>query len=134
MESIERGKSLVNVVPRGNNVLIRMEFNVSLMALMSGKPENNSDEVVRTYIAGFGPLVKDLDLDEPIVFKVQQEYIDVIVDGNNRGIKSLIKFYNLLSKSELNKLMTNKETATVGVIQYGIFPEFQIPAHYQTII
>jgi hypothetical protein len=134
MESIERGKSLVNIVPRGNNVLIRMEFNVSLMALMSGKPEESSEEVVRSYVAGFGPLVKSLDLDEPIVFKVQQAYIDVVVDGNERSIKKLIKFYESLPKLELNQLMTNKETATVGVIQYGIFPEFQIPAHYQTII
>jgi hypothetical protein len=134
MESIERGKSLVNVVPRGNNVLIRMEFNVSVMALTSGTPESSSEESVNSFVAGFGPLVKGLDLDEPIVFKVQQAYIDVVVEGNNRSIRELTKFYKSLPKLELNQLMKSKDTSHVKVIQYGIFPEFQIPAHYQTVI
>ena len=137
METIERGKSLVNIIPRNNEVLVKMEFNVSILALTSGKPnESDSDEKVTYTIAGKGPLVKDLELEEEVLMKVLPGgYDDVPVKGNMRSIRELTKFYDISSKNitrtELTQLMSNSETNKVTVVQYGMFPEFQIKGHIE---
>jgi len=130
MENSERGKSLVNVIPRGNNVLLRMNFKASILALASGKPEEKSDEKVTYIVAGIGPLVKDLILGEEINFKIAQEYVDIPVKGNERSIKSLIDFYRSMPKKDLTALLETGDNKA-DVVQYGIFPEFQILAHIE---
>lgn len=137
METIERGKSLVNIVPRNNEVLIKMEFKVSLLALTSGKPnESDSNERVTYIVAGKGPLVKDLELEEEVLMKVLPGgYDDVPVKENMRSIRELTNFYDINSKNitrtELTQLMSKPETNKVNVIQYGMFPEFQIKGHIE---
>jgi hypothetical protein len=137
MKTNECGKSLVNVIPRNNGVLIRMEFKVSLMAITSGKPEEDSSQPVTYTVAGIGPLVKDLDLNEKVTMKLQAEYVDIVVKGNNRSVRKLTEFYKdtkNVTRIQLNELMGNAETAYVDAVQYGIFPEFQIMAHDTDLI
>jgi len=131
MESNERGQSLVNIVPRNNNVLIKMEFVASVFAISSGKPSNEENNMkVKYSIAGFGPLVKDLTLGEEVLMKMG-EYERVNVKGNNNSLESLKALYDTMKKSELNDLISSKEYNKANVIQYGIFPEFQIRAHIE---
>lgn len=128
MDANECGISSVNIVPRGNNVLLRMNFKASILALSSGKPEENSNEKVIFTVAGFGPLVKDLVLGEEVLFKLHAAYDDIPVKGNNQSIKDLTDFYGKLPKGEVSKMVmagNNKADA----IQYGMFPEFQIVGH-----
>ena len=128
MENNDRGSSLVNVVPRGNNVLVRIEFKASILALASGKPEENSNEKVTFIVAGIGPLVKDLTLSESVLMKISEAYDDVQVDGNERSIKKVTEIYRTMNKSELSQLLTDGDTKA-DIVQYGLFPEFVIKAH-----
>lgn len=130
METNERGKSICNIIPRNNNVLLKIVFRASIMALSSGKPDKNDEEKVTYIVAGIGPLVKDLDLGEEIIFKIHQEYDDIQVEGNKQSIKHLTKLYQEMKPADLNSLMRSGENK-VTVIQYGMFPEFQIPAHIE---
>lgn len=120
------GKSLVTVVPRNNNVLVKMEFEVSVMALTSGKKDSLDDEVSFS-VAGIGPMVNDLTLGEKIILQIQQNYEVVEVPGNERSIIKLTDFYRKLKPAELTAAI--KDTPKVGVVQYGMFPEFQIKGH-----
>jgi hypothetical protein len=132
----ERGKSLVNIVPRNNEVLIKMEFKVSLLELSAGKPseEGSANERVTYSVAGIGPLVKDLTIGEEVLMKLTGSYDDVPVKDNVRSIRELTKFYTdpkSISKTEFMKLLSDPSTSKVDVIQYGLFPEFQIKAHIE---
>lgn len=121
------GKSLVTIVPRNNNVLVKMEFEVSVVALTSGKKDSLDDDDVIFTIAGIGPMVNDLALGEKIILQIQQNYEVVEVPGNERSIRKLEDFYRKLKPAELTTAI--KDTPKVTVIQYGMFPEFQIKAH-----
>jgi hypothetical protein len=130
MDTSVIGKSLCNVIPRGNNVLVRMDFTVRLLAITSGKPDENDDQSkVRYSVAGFGPLVKDLKLGEIVIMSIDKVYDDIPVKENMRSIRELTKFYKDMDRLELNKLIGDKESSTVGVVQYGMFPEFIIKTH-----
>ena len=128
MENNERGTSLVHIVPRGNNVLIRIEFKASILALASGKPEQDSNEKVTFIVAGIGPLVKDLVLGESVLMKITEAYDDIIVEGNDRSIKVVSEFYRTMDSKEKADLLKGGVTKC-DIIQYGIFPEFIIIAH-----
>lgn len=130
METNVRGTSLCNIVPRNNNVLIKMVFKASIMALASGKPDKNDEEKITYTVAGIGPLVKDLTLGEEILFKLHQEYDDVQVEGNKQSIKHLTKLYSEMKPADLNSLMRSGNNKAL-VVQYGMFPEFQIPGHIE---
>lgn len=122
------GKSNVNVVPRGNNVLVRMKFHTTLLALTSGKYDKDSAEEVEFSVAGFGPMVHDLELGGKILMEITQAYNSIEVEGNERSIKALLAHYNALPKKELNEIMHDPKVNRIEVIQYGMFPEFQIKA------
>lgn len=125
MKENESGISEVNVIPRNNNVLVRMTFDASIMALTSGKYEKDStDEVIAT-IAGIGPAVRDLSIGDKVLIKLQ-EYSSVDVEGNFNSVKKLKETYSTLKPSELSELIRKSPRTTV--IQYGIFPEFLIQA------
>lgn len=124
MENNERGKSLVNYIPRGNNVLIRIEFEISILAISTGKPSADDNNMARFYVAGMGPLVKDLDLNDQIYIKLP-EYSSVPVAGNNNSISILKEFYKSMKQSDLTMLIAGKENR-VSVVEYGIFPEYLI--------
>lgn len=130
METNVIGVSLNNVIPRGNNVLIRMDFTVRLLAISTGKPDDNDDQSKVTYsVAGYGPLVKDLELGEIVIMSIDKQYDDIPVESNLRSIRELTKVYKDMPRLELNKLIADKESSEVGVVQYGMFPEFVIRAH-----
>ena len=129
MENNERGKSLVNYVPRGNNVLIRLEFEISILAISSGKPSSDDNGMCRFYVAGLGPLVKDLTLNEEIGMKLP-EYSSVEIKGNNNSIRVLKEFYTTMKKSDLNLLIAGKDNK-VNVVEYALFPEFMILGHIE---
>lgn len=120
------GQSLVRVVPRNNNVLVKMEFEVSVMALTSGAKDSLDSEVTFS-VAGIGPMVNDLTLGEKIILQIQQNYEVVEVPGNERSIRKLQDVYKKLKPAELTDAIKN--TPKVQVIQYGMFPEFQIKGH-----
>jgi hypothetical protein len=103
-----------------------MEFEVSVMALTSGKKDSLDDEVSFS-VAGIGPMVNDLTLGEKIILQIQQNYEVVEVPGNERSIIKLTDFYRKLKPAELTAAI--KDTPKVGVVQYGMFPEFQIKGH-----
>jgi hypothetical protein len=124
MEESTSGISNVNVVPRGNNVLVRMDIEASVMGITSGKYGNESGIPIIT-IAGIGPNVRDLAIGDKVLMKLQ-EYESVPVAGNNKDIASLKKFYATLKPSELSQII--KETPKVSVVQYGLFAEFLILA------
>ena len=129
----ECGKSLTNIVPRNNEVLIKMSFKESLFNIVTGKPNKDSDEKVTYTVAGFGPLVKDLELGEEVIMKIVTQYDDVPIKGNTKCIRELIKFYAPESKNvtraELTALQADPKTNKIDVVQYGMFPDFQIKAH-----
>lgn len=127
MTDNERGKSTVNVVPRGNNVLVKMSFKESILGIRSGKPSKASEAKVTFTIVGIGPYVKDLEIGEEVIMELM-EYADVPVEGNFNGIKNLIDVYRKMDNSEFQKLLESSETNKVDIIQYGLFPEFQIKA------
>lgn len=130
MENNERGKSLVNVVPRNNNVLIRIEFELSILALSTGKPNaEDSNSPTKYYVAGIGPMVKDLTLNEEVTMKLP-EYPSIKVDGNNNSISILKSFYSSMKNTELSALLSGKENR-VHVVEYGVFPEYIISAHIE---
>ena len=128
MENNEIGKSLVNVVPRNNNILVKIKFKASILALSTGKPSaEDSKAITKFYIAGIGPLVKDLSLDEEIFMKLP-EYQSVEVKGNNNSIKILGDFYRAMKQSELTQILSSKDNK-VDVVEYAIFPEYIATAH-----
>lgn len=128
-----RGTALegVNIIPRGNNVLLKMEYDESILALRSGnKPESTGEEKVTFTVAGMGPLVNDLTLGEEVLFSISGEYVDVPVKNNHNSIRSLKKFYSEMKASEHTELMASGNNKA-HVIQYGMFPEFQIKGHIE---
>jgi len=125
MEENKGGISNCNVIPRNNNVLVKMTFTASVMALTSGKYEKESTDEVTATIAGMGPLVQDLALEDKVLIKLQ-EYSSIEVDGNNSSVRKLKEAYSSLKPSELSQLI--RDTPRVTVVQYGIFPEFLIQA------
>jgi hypothetical protein len=125
MTTTERGKSNVNVTPRGNNVLVKMEFLESVLNLYTGKPSKASDAKVTFTVEGIGPNVSDLELGEEVMMELV-EYSDIPVEGNHNGIKTLLDIYPKMKNNEIQELMKDSKTAKVLVRQYGIFPEFQI--------
>lgn len=127
MENNAQGVSNVNVVPRGNNVLVRMSFKESILGIRSGKPSKASEAKVTFLIAGVGPNVPDLKIGDEVLMELV-EYTDIPVEGNFNGIKTLLELYRKMDNSEFQKLLESSETNKVDVIQYGIFPEFQIKA------
>lgn len=120
-------RSNTNVFPRVNNVLVKMTFETSIFAVINGKYEGDNTTPAKFEIAGIGPLVKDLELGDNIIMKLEQ-YESVNVAGNERSITNLKKHYDTLPKSEVSALQGNKNTKNVTVIEYGIFPEFLIRA------
>lgn len=122
------GKSLVNIVPRNNEVLIRIEFEESILALSSSKPDQASgDRPVKFYIAGVGPSTKDLVLNERVIFHLTEQYVSIPVNGNERDIKSLKALYSKMPRKDLNECIGKAEY--VKVIEYGLFPEYMVKAH-----
>ncbi|MCK9429935.1 MAG: hypothetical protein M0R17_08015 [Candidatus Omnitrophica bacterium] len=135
METIERGTSLCNITPRGNNVLIKMNFRASILSLNTGKydAEKDANEEVKFTVAGIGPNVKDLVLGEEILFKPMAAYEDVPVEGNHNSIKELTEVYKAMKPSEIQMLLRDGKNK-VDVVQYGMFPEFQIQGHIEHTI
>ena len=127
MADNERGKSIVNVIPRGNNVLVKMTFKESILGIRSGKPSKASEAKVTFTIVGIGPQVKDLEIGEEVIMELM-EYADVPVEGNYNGIKNLLETYRKMSNQEFQTLLESDQTNKVDVIQYGLFSEFQIKA------
>ena len=131
MEANERGTALegINIIPRGNNVLIKMSFNESVMAIHSNKPTKENDEYVTFTVVAIGPLVKDLKLGEEVLFTIPRDgYTDVPIKGNLRGIRELHKFYTKLSRQEYTELLAGGDSK-VDVHQYGMFPEYLVTGH-----
>lgn len=130
MTTNERGKSLCNIVPRNNNVLLKIEFKSSILSLNTGKydAEKDAGETVKFTVAGIGPEVKDLSLGEEVVFSIDRVYTDIPVSGNKQSIKELTALYRAMKPSEIQELLKSGQNK-VDVIQYGMFPEFQINAH-----
>lgn len=129
MSDKTRGTSNVNVVPRANNILIRMEFKTSILDIRSDKPSDDNNEDIRMYVAGFGPMVTDIELDEEVLLELTKTYTSVDVKDNFRSVKELQKMYKTMSNTDFTKLLSDPTTTKVGVIQYGMFPEFIIKAH-----
>ena len=127
MTDNERGKSEVNVIPRGNNVLVKMEFKESIINIRSGKPSKANESKVTFTVVGIGPNVKDLEIGEEVIMELV-EYADIPVEGNSNGIKTLLELYRTMSPSDYEKLLKDPENNKVLVRQYGIFPEYQIKA------
>ena len=131
MSDKTRGTSNVNVVPRSNNILIRMEFKTSILDIQSDKPSDDNNEDIRMYVAGFGPLVPDIELGEEVLLELVKTYTSVDVKGNFKSAKELQKIYRSMKPSEFTKLLRDPETAKVDVVQYGMFPEYIIKAHVE---
>lgn len=130
MENNEKGKSLVNVIPRNNNILIRIEFKASILALSTGKPSaEDSNAITKFYVAGYGPLVKDLVLNEEVFMKLP-EYQSVDVIGNNNSIRVLSSFYKAMKQSELAQILSSKDNK-VDVVEYAMFPEYIATGHIE---
>ena len=129
MSDKTRGTSNVNVVPRANNILIRMEFKTSILDIQSDKPSDDHNEDIRMFVAGFGPLVNDIELDEEVLLELTKTYTSVDVKDNFKSVKELQKTYRSMKSADFTNLLRNPETAKVEVIQYGMFPEFIIKAH-----
>lgn len=125
MMTTERGKSNVNIIPRGNNVLVKMEFLESILNLYTGKPSKASDAKVTFTVEGIGPNVPDLEIGEEVIMELV-EYSDIPVESNHNGIKTLLEIYPKMKNEEIRELMKDPATAKVLVRQYGIFPEYQI--------
>ena len=131
MSDKTRGMSNVNVVPRSNNILIRMEFKTSILDIQSDKPTDDHNEDIRMYVAGFGPLVTDIELNEEVLLELVKAYTSVDVKDNFKSFKELQKTYRSMKPSEFTKLLRDPETAKVDVVQYGMFPEYIIKAHVE---
>jgi hypothetical protein len=134
METLLKGKaeSIVNHVPRGNNVIIKIETTGSVMEISSGKISEATKENKATFtVVAFGPLVPaDLNIGDEVAVLINQAYSQIQVIGNGNSIKELQRTYKSMKPSEVSLLIQNAKTATVDVIDYGIFPEYLV----QTII
>jgi hypothetical protein len=121
-----RGATNCNIIPRGNNVLVRLDFTASVLDLSTGKPSERSEgDPVIFSIAGYGPLVKDLSIGEKVIMKLEP-YKAVEVKGNEQSVAKLTAFFSSanMKLSELQEYI--KSTPKVNVVEYGIFPEFII--------
>lgn len=130
METREHGVTDSNIMPRGNNVIIKMIATASVMEISSGKygEETNAGRA-EFIVSGIGPLVPtDLEIGDKVALQITQAYHEVRVDGNFNSIFELQKLYKSIGHTETNKLIQNKDTAKVQVVQYGLFPEFMIKA------
>ena len=124
MEEKQRGISNTNIIPRNNLVLIKMELQASIMGIVSESFKGENSKVTCS-IAGYGPIVKDLELGQKVLVKLQ-EYESVKVEGNNKDVESLTAFYKGLSQTELKQAI--KDNPKVDVVQYGLFPEYLVNA------
>lgn len=122
------GKSNLNVIPRGNYVLIKISFEISTMAVINNKPIENDESDKYFEVCGIGPLVKGLEIGDRVCMVVQQGYDNVTIPENKQSLEELQKLYASMTNSERAKIIHNKETSRVNVITYGLFPEFQIKA------
>jgi len=130
MQTHEKGISIINTMPRNNNVIIKMITNVPILELTSGKyseetyAQNSIFEVVAV-----GPMVfTDLQIGDKVQLVIRESYIEVNVPTNDRSIKKLQAFYKSIGHVELNKIIADKKNNRVEVNQYGLFPEFDIKA------
>lgn len=116
-----------SVTPRNNEVLIRMEFEESVMSIFSGDAKSSLNENPRFFVAAVGPKVTDLPVGTEVFMK-GQEYSNIEMASNPQSISSLHDFYKSLKPSEYNAIISDKEKSRVKVVQYGLFPEFTIKA------
>jgi hypothetical protein len=129
MQVRETAQTENNIIPRNNNVLIKMSFMESVMNISSGTPpaKDNGEEVT-FQVAGIGILCpNDLSMGDKVIMQLQP-YENVDVEGNQHSIKALQAFYRTLKPSELNALIRDPKSAKVKVVQYGLFPEFMVKA------
>ena len=123
---MESGTSNVNVIPRGNNVLLKIEFEASVLGLTSDTYEKEHPNDVLFSIAGFGKDVHDLTLGDIVHVELGQRWTNVVVKGNNNSPEALKEFYDKLPKADLTAIIRDKDKNKVKVVQYGMFPEFTI--------
>lgn len=121
-------KSSVPVVPRDNNVLLRMSYKNSIMgirALAEGNQKFKQTELEQiTYtVAGFGERVKGLEIGDEVVVNVQPDII-VNVPGNKKDLKSLGAELDKMTKEEDEQLL--RSGTKWEVIEYGVYSDFQL--------
>lgn len=116
----------VNIIPRGNNVIVKMSFKASVLSLVNNKWEDKDNDVAEFEIAGIGNKVNDpeLKLGDKVVMELSQKYSPLDIKGNERSVDKLQEFYRKLTRVELTDSM--RDNPKVDVVQYGLFPEFLV--------
>lgn len=122
-------KTSIGIVPRNNNVIVRLDFDTSLLTInalatkqkMSGATDN---ENIVMQVVAVGKDVKDLEIGDIVRASVQPE-LAVEVDGNELTIKKLHDYFTSLSRKEQDEFMISGKK--IHVVEYSLYTEYQLP-------
>ena len=122
-------KSLVPVIPRDSNVLIKMVYKNSILgirALAANDQKFRQIDIkeLQYTIVGCGDKVTNLEIGDKVFVSLQPKII-VDVPTNDRSLKRLGETIKAFTKEENDKALF---TSKWEVIEYGVFDSFDISA------
>lgn len=122
-------KSAIGIIARGNNVIVRLDFDTSLLminALANKKKPNSTEENenVKMTVVAVGKDVKDLEVGDVVRSSTQPE-ITLDVKDNENTIDKLYKKFSKFSANEQDAFL--RGGTKIHVTEYSLYSDFQLP-------